>query len=209
MEIRGVKHLNNIIFIFTPVSDPKYTHISDHDLLEGFYRDGDTQRLGALLERYTLLVYGLCIRYLRDKEDAKDAAQQIFVQIIKELGKYKVTHFSSWTYNVTRNFCLMKLRERKKLLRVIIYGEDADRPGPHPDEAENEGIKDAEVTFLSQALEELNEPQRICIRLFFMDQQSYQDIAKTTGYSMSEVKSHIQNGKRNLRIIMESKFSRL
>ena len=89
----------------------KYKHISDQQLLENFYVDRDNQWLGILLSRYTLLLLGVCMKYLKNEEEAKDSVQQIFLKTITELHKYRVDYFKSWIYMVAKNHCLMKIRD--------------------------------------------------------------------------------------------------
>ena len=81
----------------------------DQELLQRFYADGNNQWLGQLLQRYTLMLLGVCMKYLKNEEEAKDAVQQIFEKAIHELGKYKVDYFKSWIYMVAKNYCLMQL----------------------------------------------------------------------------------------------------
>ncbi|MGN6492129.1 MAG: RNA polymerase sigma factor [Agriterribacter sp.] len=180
-------------------------HITDAGLLENYYHDGNNDWLGILMQRYTLLLYGVCMKYLKDEEGAKDAVQQIFLKAISELRKYPVTYFKSWLYMVARNYCLMQLRDKGKIplpvneKMVITAPEDEE-------EALNHQKKEATLEVMESALEELNEDQRKCVTLFYLNKQSYAEIANQTGYTQMQVKSHIQNGKRNLRIIIEKKL---
>ena len=96
----------------------RFTHITDNELLERFYSDRDNQWLGILLQRYTLLLLGTCMKYLKNEEEAKDSVQQIFMKAITELQKYKVDYFKSWLYMVARNYCLMKLRHKNNTVPV-------------------------------------------------------------------------------------------
>ena len=64
-----------------------YQHISDNEILSKFYADRNREWLGIVLERYTLLLFGVCMKYLKNEEDAKDAVQQIFLKAINELEK--------------------------------------------------------------------------------------------------------------------------
>lgn len=100
------------------MSQDKYTHISDQELLERFYTDYNNQWLGILLQRYTFLLLGVCMKYLKNEEAAKDAVQQIFLKAITELAKYKVVYIKSWLYMVARNHCLMQLRDRNIFIQV-------------------------------------------------------------------------------------------
>src|SRR6476646_4156930 len=97
----------------------KHAHYSDQQLLENFYRDGNTEWLGILLPRYTLLLLGVCMKYLKNEEDAKDCVQQIFLKAISELHKYRVEYFKSWIYMIAKNHCLMKLRDKGKFSSEI------------------------------------------------------------------------------------------
>jgi DNA-directed RNA polymerase specialized sigma24 family protein len=95
------------------VNTDHFQHISDAELLDKFYNDKNNQWLGILLQRYTLLLLGVCMKYLKNEEEAKDSVQQVFLKAIAELQKYKVTYFKSWLYMVAKNHSLMKLRDRQ------------------------------------------------------------------------------------------------
>jgi RNA polymerase sigma factor (sigma-70 family) len=185
------------------VAVDRYAHIEDNELLENFYRDHNNQWLGILLQRYTLLLLGVCMKYLKNEEEARDAVQQIFLKAITELGKYRVSYIKSWLYMVARNHCLMKLRDRHITVPVE---ERTQLPSEETDKKE---LIDKEITLnlLESALEELNHEQKTCVTLFYLQKKSYQEIVNSTGYSMTQVKSYIQNGKRNLKILIEKKMN--
>ena len=94
----------------------KYLHITDAELLQLYYNDKDNKWVGILLQRYTLLLLGTCMKYLKNEEEAKDSVQQIFLKVIGELEKYKVDYFKSWIYMIARNHCLMKLRNKNMII---------------------------------------------------------------------------------------------
>ena len=179
----------------------KYKHIDDQQLLQNFYADKNNDWLGILLQRYTLLLLGVCMKYLKNEEEAKDGVQQVFLKAITELHKYKVDYFKSWLYMIAKNHCLMKLRSKTN--RPL---EINDQLLATPDETEDVKkylAKDAALTNMEQALQLLNEEQLQCITLFYLEKKSYQDITAQTGYPLLKVKSHIQNGKRNLKIMLQ------
>lgn len=183
----------------------QYDDITDRELLEHFYRDHDNQWLGILLQRYTLLLLGVCMKYLKNEEEAKDSVQQVFLKAITELHKYKVDFFKSWIYMVAKNHCLMKLRSRQGKIPVEINEKLMAATEPHTDRhalLQNDVTLDAMTT----ALKELNNEQQVCVTLFYLQKKSYTDISEQTGYTMMQVKSHIQNGKRNLKILIEKKI---
>lgn len=181
-----------------------HNHITDQELLERFYADHDNQWLGILLERYTLLLLGVCMKYLKNEELARDSVQQIFLKAITELQKYKVDYFKSWIYMVAKNHCLMQLRDKpgKKTVEINEKISAQEDLTDKKELIENEKAYD----YMAAALKELNSDQQLCVTLFYLERKSYQQIAEQTGYSLMQVKSHIQNGKRNLRILIEKKI---
>jgi RNA polymerase sigma-70 factor (ECF subfamily) len=179
----------------------RYKHIEDSQLLQNFYADKNNEWLGILLQRYTLLLLGVCMKYLKNEEEAKDCVQQVFLKVITELHKYKVDYFKSWLYMVAKNNCLMRLRDKGK--RPIEINDDLLSAADEMDDAKRYIEKDLALTNMEAALNLLNEEQLQCIRLFYLEKKSYQEIAVQTGYSLLKVKSHIQNGKRNLKIMLQ------
>ncbi len=179
----------------------KINNIDDKELLQKFYSDHNNDWLGILLPRYTLLLLGVCMKYLKNEEDAKDAVQQIFLKVINELHKYKVDYFKSWIYMIAKNHCLMKLRDKGKYSVEIndkIIGA-ADEVNDKTSYLE----KDIALNRMQFALQQLNKEQQQCITLFYLEKKSYTEIATHTGFSMMQVKSNIQNGKRNLKLALE------
>ena len=187
------------------MTNDRYAQLTDQELLDNFYSDGNNQWLGALLPRYTLLLLGVCMKYLKNEEEAKDCVQHIFLKAITELPKYKVEYFKAWIYMVARNHCLMRLRGRQGKIPVEIKEQHFAAIYEEPNK-QNHVEKDLLLQDMEQALEQLNPEQKLCITLFYLEKKSYQEIAETTGYSLLQVKSYIQNGKRNLKIMLEKKI---
>ena len=198
-------HLNNNTFSEL-VKAGKYNHITDQELLENFYAGHDNKWLGILLERYTLLLLGVCMKYLKNEEEAKDSVQQIFLKAITELQKYKVEYFKSWVYMVAKNHCLMRIRDKQGKLPVALDENLVVTAGMEPDRkalAQN----DKTLDLMDEALKELNAEQQQCVTLFYLQKKSYQEISEQTGYTLLQVKSYIQNGKRNMKILIEKKLN--
>jgi RNA polymerase sigma-70 factor (ECF subfamily) len=184
------------------VNTNRFEHISDSELLEKFNADHNNEWLGILLQRYTLLLFGTCMKYLKNEEEAKDAVQQIFLKAITELQKYKVSYFKSWLYMIARNYCLMKLRDKNIFIPV-----EERIPEEDTSEEKMELANTAKtVSLLEASIPELNEEQKTCVTLFYLKKKSYIEIASVTGFSLLQVKSHIQNGKRNLKSLIEKKM---
>lgn len=200
-----------IIFIASSLYRPTSTHlsktahsdISDKDLLDRYYADHSNQWLGILLPRYTMMLLGVCMKYLKNEDEARDAVQQVFLKVIGELHKYRVDYFKSWIYMVAKNHCLMQLRDKGKYSveineRVMTNADDSEDRNVHLEKENN-------LSRLAEALQLLNKEQQQCITLFYLEKKSYQEITEITAFSLMQVKSHIQNGKRNLKILMEEK----
>lgn len=182
-----------------------YQHMTDTELLARFYSDKDNTWLGILLERYTLLLFGVCMKYLKNEDDAKDSVQQVFLKVIAELHKYKVEYFKSWVYMVAKNHCLMRLRDRQGKIPAVLNEQSIAIEAESPSKQAHLD-KDQMLDAMAIALEELNKEQKLCVTLFYLEKLSYQEIVDRTGYSMMQVKSYIQNGKRNLKIMIDRKL---
>lgn len=183
-----------------------FNHITDNELLKKYQSDLNKEWLGILLQRYTLLLLGVCMKYLKNEEEAKDAVQQIFLKALNELEKYQVDYPKSWLYKIACNHCLMKIRDRKNTIEL----DQQDEKMLFVDTSDD-GIQEKEMNLnlLEKALEELNQEQKSCITLFYHHKKSYQQISDITGYSLLQVKSNIQNGKRNLKLMLLKKQTRL
>jgi RNA polymerase sigma factor (sigma-70 family) len=196
-------HLTAINIYFIRVKSSEHAHMSDQELLEQFYNTYDNRLLGTLLQRYTMLLLGVCMKYLKNEELAKDCVQHIFLKAISELHKYRVEHIKSWLYRIACNYCLTYLRDKHestKELSESIAAEDEMFAKA------NNLRKDAMLTYMEEALDELNAEQKTCVTLFYLQKKPYSEISAATGYTMMQVKSHIQNGKRKLKQLIEKKL---
>lgn len=183
------------------MKNSRYQHISDTELLNRFTADHNNEWLGILLERYTMLLLGVSMKYLKNEEEAKDAVQQVFLKAINELHKYKVEYFKSWIYMIAKNHCLMKLRDKGRFSTAL--DEQTLKTPAEPEEKNSYIEKDKTLDNLSVALLQLNKEQQLCVTLFYLEKKSYLEISQQSNIGILQVKSHIQNGKRNLKIIMK------
>src|SRR5690606_38594485 len=180
--------------------------IDDEVLLRRYRDTGDMTVLGKLYEAYAEMVYYVCMRYLKDSERSKDAVMQIFEELIHKVNKQEIQRFGSWLYVLSRNHCLMQLRAEKNRQKVSI-DEFVEFPlSVHPDD--DTGEKERQLTALEQCMERLPEKQKRSVDLFFLNEKCYKEIVEITGYSLKEVKSYIQNGKRNLKLCMEANIGK-
>ena len=182
----------------------KYNSLSDEELISSYLSSGDSVYVGVLYNKYGHLVLGLCIKYLKNKDDAQDAVVQIFSNLLADLKKHRITFFKSWLYVYSKNFCLMLLRKRQSTLKKEIELRDNYDLFVESEDPEHLNEKEKHITMLENAIGGLNEQQKQCITLFYLQNKSYNEITGLTGLSLNDVKSHLQNGKRNLKIRMET-----
>jgi RNA polymerase sigma factor (sigma-70 family) len=160
--------------------------------------------MGQLYQKYMPLVYGVCLKYLQDEEQSKDAVMQIFEELVVKVTRQEVKHFRGWLYVLSRNFCLMQLRSTKKM-ETISLEEFMEFPFVlHPEGEDSE----EKIKQLETCIQKLTPGQQQSIDLFYIKEKCYREVSELTGYSLNEVKSYLQNGKRNLKICLENNRER-
>jgi len=179
---------------------------SDQEIIAWYREDRDPEWIGILFERYTHLVLGICLKYLKSEEDSKDAVMQIFENLMDDLVNHRVDHFKSWLYTLTRNHCLMQLRKIRTVNRYheaeLIKLRESIMESADKMHLNNERELDHMLEALSSGIAMLSKEQSKCIELMYLKEKSYKEIASLTGYNLKQVKSYIQNGKRNLQKIL-------
>jgi RNA polymerase sigma-70 factor (ECF subfamily) len=194
----------------THTKPSSFLSLGDDELI-AIYRDlGDMEVMGELYRRYSHLVLGTCFKYLKSKDNACDATMQIFEKLFSDLKTNQVTYFKSWLYMVSKNHCLMILRKETSVQKQIeIIRENGQEKFVEIwDEMHlnHEYEDEKRLAALKEALEQLNKEQRTCVELTYFENKSYKEIADITGMDINKVKSHIQNGKRNLKLLLEKKY---
>ena len=176
--------------------------LTDNELVHLYKQTADLKILGDLYQRYMDLLYGVCLKYFKDREIAKDAVLNIFEELVGKLQKHEVENFKSWVYQVAKNHCLMQLRKDKKFTKAQV----------DPEIMQNEEIvhlngeleKEENFKQLDYCLGQLGKEQRQVVELFYLQNKCYKEIVEETGIEWNAVRSYIQNGKRNLKICMDN-----
>lgn len=172
--------------------------LTDEAIITQYKQTQNSSLVGILFDRYNYLVYSVSFNYLKDEDDCKDAVLQIFENLSRDLLKYEIKNFSSWLHVVTKNYSLRQLSKKKDIVpiteKIVLTTEEEVEP-----------IFNIHLPNLDKAMEQLNEDQKICIDLFYLKEMSYKEITEKTGYDLNQVKSFIQNGKRNLKLILLKK----
>jgi RNA polymerase sigma-70 factor (ECF subfamily) len=175
--------------------------LPDKELVTQFRTSRDMEVLAILFQRYMDLLYGVCLKYLKQPEAAKDAVMQIFEELVAKLPKHEVDNFKSWLYTLAKNHCLMQLRTPKNL-KTTEFNPDSMQL---EDEMHLNGIqlKEDNLQKMERCLETLSTDQKKAVELFYLQNKCYKEIAEATGIEWNKVRSFIQNGRRNLKICME------
>ena len=179
------------------------TDQSDTELVLAYRQSGDLKVLGELYQRYMELVYGVCLKYLKEPELAQDAVMQIFEELVSKLKKHEVENFRGWLHQVAKNHCLMQLRTPKNLKTVAL----PPLLMQNEEDVHLNGVMEKEENFqkLENCIASLSDEQRTMIKLFYLEGKCYNEIVETTGLEWNHVRSSIQNGRRNLKLCMEKK----
>lgn len=178
---------------------------TDSELLQAFRARGEDAFFNILFERHYPLVYTLCLNITADRDDSKDITILVFTKIYDLLQRETPKSFDYWLLALARRECLNHLRAAKRradqekkwhewkksgenfmeneLFRRLIYEEELEQ--------ENR---------FHAAIDALPEAQQLCLRLFVYELKSYQEIADITHYPLPQVKSHLQNARRRLKI---------
>jgi len=181
---------------------------TDLELIKLYQQTADLAYLGELYERYSSLVYGISLKYLKDREESKDAVMQIFEKLIVELKNKEINNFKAWLHVVAKNYCLMWLRSNKEKGSKVGFNDQIENENTnlqeHIDESFNKNNNENKLIALESAIGELSDEQKLCIDLFFMQNKSYKEISEITGFDLKKIKSYIQNGKRNMKVFIEN-----
>lgn len=175
--------------------------LPDGDLVRDYKQSGNMDSLAVLFQRYMDLLYGVCLKYLKDPESAKDAVMQIFEELVQKLTKHEVDNFKSWLYTLAKNYCLMQLRTPKNLKTTEFRPESMQLD----QDVHLNGMMEKEENLqkLEKCLQTLSGEQKMAVELFYLQNKCYREISELTGIEWNKVRSYIQNGRRNLKLCME------
>lgn len=188
-----------------------FRDVKDEVLMAQYRESGNKELVGILFKRYATLLYGLCFKYLRDEAKAEDAVIDIFEILLDKLREVEVSYFKSWLYIVARNHVLLLIRRSNRQTVVSLNEMTEKNPDGFMEIADEDTLNietdsiQIDDSLVQEAIQSLKPAQQVCIDCFFTKGMSYQQTAQHTGFDIKEVKSHLQNGKRNLKIYLESK----
>ncbi len=177
----------------------------DEQLIEEYKLTHNPEVISILFKKYQHLVLGVCLKYLKNSNDAADACMEIFEKMHLDLTKHQINFFKAWLHKVACNYCLMKLR---KVNINIEYKENVEQEFDNDYQyatLQTMENKEADYLKLEWCIEKLKENQKRCIYLFYTMELSYKEIVLDTGWTFNEVKTHVQNGKLNLKKCVQTR----
>jgi len=185
----------------TFIRNISHSSLTDKELVALYKESGDMAILGELYQRYMELVYGVCLKYFKEPERSKDSVMLIFEELVTKLKKHEVENFRAWLHQVAKNHCLMQLRTPKNMKTVEFKVELVQSE----ENVHLNGVLEKEENFrkLEYCLGTLTSEQKESIKLFYLEGKSYNEIVDITGIEWNQVRSLIQNGRRNLKICMD------
>ncbi len=189
-----------------------YDSLPDESIIKLYFDKRDPQAASYLFKKYLPVVYGIALKYCRDKHNAEDIAMLVFEKLLSMNGK-PIINFKSWLCMVARNMALEFINKKnKKQAKENVFEESVSNFMENGEEMHliNEDKVETEkiLSTLEHELGELKDDQRICIEMFYYKNMSYQQISDQLGMDLKQVKSNIQNGKRKLKILMDQKNHR-
>ena len=183
----------------------KKEYSSDEELLKHYKQTGNKELFADLFKKHVSVVYGSCLFYLQDKDEAQDATMQLFEKLMLDVNNREIDNFKGWLSFVVRNHCISIIRKNKSQTKNIksYYEFEYEAPNSDTEEKINSVSDDEMLINMQLCLPKLKENQRLCVELFYLKNKSYHDIATETSFTLNEIKSYIQNGKRNLKLLLE------
>jgi RNA polymerase sigma-70 factor (ECF subfamily) len=181
--------------------------LSDEELIKKFRFSHDNSYLGELFLRYTPYVFGVAVKHLQNQKDAEDLTLTTYNKISSDLKRIEVLDFKKWLYKLIVDQCNIEKKkksasnEESKMILIEELTKEEDNLFINTD-AKNTTL---DTNSLRLAIDTLNESQKMCIDLFYIQNKSYQEVSEITGYSLNQVKTNIQNGKRLLKTYIENK----
>ncbi len=178
--------------------------ISEKELIEKYQTSQDQSYVAQLYEPYMPMIYGTCLKYMKNTTDAQDGMMSIYELVSKKLLTHRVDNFKPWLYVVTKNYCFDLLRKKnrrldKKEVAENMYSEQVF----HPDSVDTDKEK-----VLHKCIEKLSTKQKYIIKAFYFDKMTYQEIADSNNIEWSTIRSKIQNGRRMLKKCIEKNASK-
>ncbi|MBD0350257.1 MAG: sigma-70 family RNA polymerase sigma factor [Flavisolibacter sp.] len=185
-----------------------YTEPSDSEIISQVVR-GDQNAYATLVERYQNYVFTIVLRYVKNREDAEEVAQDVFIKAYRSLADFKGTaKFSTWLYTVTTTTCITFLRKNK----LEVHSLDNEKVFAAADNMDsgaraNQIEQKSRVNMVNEAIRLLNPEDAQIITLFYKGEQTLEEIARILGKEPNTVKVQLHRARGRLKEKMQKHFS--
>ena len=177
-------------------------------------RDGDEGAFAELVNSYQDRLVGIFTHLLRDNAAAEDLAQDVFMRVYRARATYEPTaKFGTWLFHIANNLAINRRKSVARRKEITLAGSESGPLGPRPEEQlatsksafmPGKQLDKSEMRqVIQQALETLNDRQRMALLLNKFEQMSYADIAATMDLSVQAVKSLLTRARENLKEYLE------
>lgn len=170
---------------------------SDESIIRAYKQTRKKRLLGPLFKKYNEKLFGLAYYYLSERESAMDSVMETYEVVLKSIDNKEITYYKGWILSICKNICLKKIRDGKQ------FSELKEVSDTFMENDADEVYNDETIEKVLELIPQLKENQKVCVEAFYLQSKSYEEISALYGMSFKEVKSHIQNGKRNLKILFE------
>ena len=178
------------------------SNISDNELLQMYFKTDNLDYIGILFKRYTRILIGVSLKYTSDLHHAEDVVQQVFIKFLDAVHP-QIANVGGWLYQMTKNESINFTKKQGRQQIQHLEREEYHLSDTTDDEIKALLYKEHQSELLMAAISELKSDQRKAIECFYFHNLSYEQIAVQNNWSIGEVKSYIQNAKRNLKIKLQ------
>ena len=206
-----LNHLNSApILLSAPVSERLKT--SNRDAEAALLRQaiaGNQSAYAALVRRYDRMVYGLALQMVGNREDALEITQDAFLKAFRFLSGYRgESRFSTWLYRIARTSAINYLRRAK---RETVALDAPESPVRRMMSDAPDGYQSITVTersdMLRRAFKMLLPDDSSVLTLFYLKEQSLEEICEIMGWTMSNAKSRLCRARQRLRVVLTENFA--
>ena len=179
--------------------------LTDEEVIDKYLATQSSVYFSILYDRYITRVYSKCISLLKNEAKAQDAAQEIFIKIFTNLGKFnKKSKFSTWVYSITYNFCIDTIRKQKK--KNKLFSDEENEGKEIIEEIDDKVLLEMELERLKAVLDLLSVDDKSVLIMKYKEGLSIRDISEIFGKTESAIKMKIKRAKHKCQRLYNETF---
>ncbi|WP_299311725.1 RNA polymerase sigma factor [uncultured Aquimarina sp.] len=162
-------------------------------------QQGDLEALSYIIDKYKDMVYNIALKIVKNSIEAEDIAQESFIKVYQQIHSFKKkSKFSTWLYTITYRTALYDLRKNKINTQTLINEDHEKLKSPAISQEESLQNKDKQY-FVKLAIDSLSSTEGLLITLFYIDENSIEEIQIITGLSKANIKIKLFRARKKLR----------